>query len=60
MNNDNNRLMLPVILTLTDGRVLTALMPLSGTREGGALVAVDIANFSEFNDPASNVPRRVA
>jgi hypothetical protein len=41
---------------LPDGRVLTALMPLSGTREGGALVAVDIANFSEFGEPASNVP----
>jgi hypothetical protein len=41
---------------MPDGRVLTALMPLSGTREGGALVAIDIANFSEFNDPASNVP----
>jgi hypothetical protein len=41
---------------MPDGRVLTALMPLSGTREGGALMAVDIANFSEFNSPATDVP----
>lgn len=39
---------------MPDGRVLSALMPLSGTREGGALVAVDIRNFSENDEPASN------
>jgi hypothetical protein len=39
---------------MPDGRVLTALMPLSGTREGGALVAVDIRNFSENDEPASS------
>jgi hypothetical protein len=38
---------------MPDGRVLSALMPLSGTREGGALVAVDIRNFSENDQPAS-------
>ena len=41
---------------MPDGRVLSSLMPLSRTREGGALVAVDIRNFSEANQPASDVP----
>lgn len=41
---------------MPDGRVMSSLMPLSGTREGGAVVAVDIRNFSEFNDPAPGAP----
>ena len=42
---------------MPDGRVLTSLMSLSGTFEGGALVAVDIRNFSEFNQPSSGAPQ---
>ncbi|MGH8494836.1 MAG: hypothetical protein ACREVN_01725 [Gammaproteobacteria bacterium] len=38
------------------GRVLSALMPLSGTREGGAVVAVDIRNFSENDQPSPGAP----
>lgn len=41
---------------MPDGRVLSALMPLSGTREGGALVAVDIRNFAEFDQPVPGTP----
>ncbi len=41
---------------MPDGRVLSSLMPLSGTREGGALMAVDIRNFSEHNQPAASAP----
>ncbi len=40
---------------MPDGRVMSSLMPLSGTFEGGAVVAVDIQNFSEYNDPAPGV-----
>jgi hypothetical protein len=39
---------------MPDGRVMSSLMPLSGTREGGALMAVDIRNFSENNQPGPN------
>ena len=35
------------------GQVASSLMALSGTREGGALVLIDIANFSENNTPAT-------
>jgi hypothetical protein len=35
------------------GFVASALMPLSGTDEGGALVFVDAANYSEQNTPAN-------
>ncbi|MEJ2514328.1 MAG: hypothetical protein P8080_04635 [Gammaproteobacteria bacterium] len=41
---------------MPDGRVMSALMPLSGTREGGALVAVDIRNFAEFDQPVPGTP----
>jgi hypothetical protein len=34
------------------GQVASSLMSLSGTREGGALMLVDVANFSENNMPA--------
>ncbi|MBL0089776.1 MAG: hypothetical protein IPP44_25085 [Ideonella sp.] len=35
------------------GQVLTSLMPLSGTQEGGALMLIDVANYSEQNTPAN-------
>ncbi|MCZ6499098.1 MAG: hypothetical protein O6844_01200 [Gammaproteobacteria bacterium] len=41
---------------MPDGRVMSSLMPLSGTFEGGAVVAVDIQNFSDLNDPAPSAP----
>ena len=34
------------------GKLVVGLMPLSGTQEGGALMLVDAANFSENNAPA--------
>jgi hypothetical protein len=41
------------------GYVSSDLMPLSGTHEGGALVFIDAANYSEQNTPASaSVPRQ--
>ncbi len=36
------------------GQVASSLMPLSRTREGGALVLIDIENFSENNTPANS------
>lgn len=36
------------------GFLSTTLMPLSGSQEGGALIFIDAANYSEFNTPASN------
>jgi mono/diheme cytochrome c family protein len=35
------------------GKVVSSLMPLSGTQEGGALMLIDAANYSEENTPAS-------
>ncbi|HTN50711.1 MAG TPA: hypothetical protein VMK32_14895 [Burkholderiaceae bacterium] len=35
------------------GKVLSDLMPLSGTQEGGALMLIDAANYSEQNTPAN-------
>jgi hypothetical protein len=35
------------------GKVVSSLMPLSGTQEGGALMLVDAANYSEQNTPAN-------
>ena len=35
------------------GKVVSSLMSLSGTREGGALMMVDAANYSEQNTPAN-------
>ena len=35
------------------GKVVSSLMPLSGTQEGGALMLIDAANFSEQNTPAN-------
>ncbi len=43
---------------MQDGKVVTDLMPLSGTQEGGALMILDVQNYSEQNTPAnSHVPR---
>ncbi len=35
------------------GKVVSSLMPLSGTQEGGALMLIDAANYSEQNTPAN-------
>jgi Hydrazine synthase alpha subunit middle domain len=35
------------------GQVLSSLMPLSRTQEGGALMMIDAANYSEYNTPAT-------
>ncbi len=35
------------------GQVVSSLMSLSGTREGGALMMIDAANYSEQNTPAN-------
>lgn len=43
---------------MQNGRVITDLMPLSGTQEGGALMVLDVQNYSEQNTPAnSSVPK---
>ncbi len=35
------------------GQVLSSLMPLSGTQEGGSMHLINAANYSEFNTPAN-------
>ena len=35
------------------GFVVSTLMPLSGTQQGGSLQFIDVTNYSEFNTPAS-------
>jgi len=40
---------------MPDGRVISSLMPLSGTREGGSLEIIDVANYSENDEPADGV-----
>ncbi|CAD5374972.1 HZS_alpha domain-containing protein [Rubrivivax sp. A210] len=41
------------------GQVVSSLMPLSRTQEGGSLQMIDAARYSEFNTPASStVPER--
>lgn len=40
---------------MPDGRVISSLMPLSGTREGGSLEIIDVANYSENDEPADSV-----
>jgi len=37
-----------------DGMVISSLMPLSGTNEGGGLYEIDVNNFSENNEVAPN------
>ena len=41
---------------MPDGRVLSSLMPLSGTTEGGALMAIDIKECSESSSCDPNAP----
>lgn len=41
---------------MEDGRVMSSLMPLAGTREGGAVVVIDIKNYTENDSPAPGVP----
>ncbi len=41
---------------MPDGQVMSSLMPLSGTFEGGAVVAVNIQNYSDFNEPVPGAP----
>jgi mono/diheme cytochrome c family protein len=36
------------------GQVVSSLMPLSGSQEGGSIQLINAANYSEFNTPASN------
>ena len=36
------------------GKLTSSLMPLSRTQEGGALMVVDAANYSEYNTPANS------
>jgi len=36
---------------MQDGRVMSSLMPLSGTQEGGALMVIDVNNFTENGAP---------
>jgi len=36
---------------MQDGRIMSSLMPLSGTDEGGALMVIDAHNFTENNSP---------
>lgn len=38
-----------------DGKVVASAMPLTGSSEGGALLLMDIKNFSENNQPAPGV-----
>jgi len=36
------------------GQLISSLMPLSGTQEGGSLLMIDAARYSEYNTPASS------
>ena len=38
---------------MPNGKIMTSLMPLSGTHEGGALMTIDVSNFSENDQPAA-------
>ena len=41
---------------MPNGQVISDAMPLSRTHEGGALMMIDIANYSEIDEPGPNVP----
>ncbi len=41
---------------MADGRVISSLMPLSRTREGGSLEIIDINNYSDIDSPGSSNP----
>lgn len=49
-HNPGNSLLHP--REMQDGRVMSTLMPLSGTQEGGALMIIDVNNYSEHDTPA--------
>lgn len=40
---------------MQDGRIVSDGMPLSGTREGGALLVIDTKNFAESNQPLPGI-----
>lgn len=41
---------------MPNGQVISDAMPLSRTHEGGALMMIDINNYSEIDEPAPNAP----
>jgi len=41
---------------MPDGRVISTLMPLSRTREGGSLEIIDTQNYSDNDAPGTNAP----
>ena len=42
---------------MQDGRVMTSLMPLSGTDEAGAIMLVDVKNYSDACEPGPGLPQ---
>ena len=42
-------------MEMKNGKVMTSLMPLSGTDEGGALYSIDAINYSENCEPAPGI-----
>ena len=41
---------------MPDGRIISTVMPLSGTREGGSLEIIDANNYSDNDAPGTNAP----
>ena len=39
---------------MSNGKVMTSLMPLSGTDEGGPVMIVDVKNYTDNSEPANN------
>ncbi|MDW3094867.1 MAG: hypothetical protein R8G33_04255 [Gammaproteobacteria bacterium] len=42
---------------MQDGRVMTSLMPLSGTNEAGAIMLLDVKNYSDACEPGPGLPQ---
>lgn len=42
---------------MQDGRVMTSLMPLSGTDEAGAIMLLDVKNYSDACEPVPGLPQ---
>ncbi len=42
---------------MKDGRVMTSLMPLSGTDEAGAIMLLDVKNYSDACEPSPGLPQ---
>lgn len=42
---------------MQDGRVMTSLMPLSGTNEAGAIMLLDVKNYSDQCEPVPGAPQ---